>query len=655
MGSSSLLESEEELAEGQPQAPHEANLAYGVSVIKKLAKHLTQGPGVYRMKSEDGTVLYVGKAINLQKRVTSYTHPERLALRIQRMIALTRDMEFLLTANEVEALILENNLIKTYHPPYNVLLRDDKTYLEILIRQDHPFPQIIKHRGTHRRDGVYFGPYASAQAVYETMNMLERVFLLRNCSDSVFKTRSRPCLQYQIHRCSAPCVGKVSEEDYRQQVNTAIAYLEGESSGFLKAIEVEMNEAALARQYERAAVLRDRMRALTQLGNRQTMQGINLKNADIIVLAEAGGVRAVQTIFYRGGRHNGSHLHFPKHGKELTSDEFLFAFMGQFYQDWPPPPEILLSEQPSEASLLCEALTSLAGRKVTLHIPQRGERRQLLLQAKQNALEGLNRQLAQTNSQKIMLEKLAELCGIPHNLQRVEIYDNSHLSGENPIGAMVVAGAEGFMKNAYRTFNIRAPQTEDNIDQPNQAVAESLATFRTADDYAMMKQVMMRRFGRALKEADAAWPDLVIVDGGLGQLAMAQAAFEELGITERVYLLAIAKGVDRNAGREKLFLPDEEEPIELAHDDPLLYFLQRLRDEAHRFAIGTQRQRRRKSNFTSPLDEIIGIGASRKRQLILHFGSARAVAGAGVADLMRLPGISKSLAEAIYDHFHPKG
>ena len=678
--------SEQEEVPLDPQMAR-SRLERGAQIIRSYIKHLTTGPGVYRMIDKNNQVLYVGKAIALRKRVASYTRPARLPLRLQRMISATNSMEFLLTANEVEALLLENNLIKRFRPPYNVLLRDDKTYVEILIRQDHDYPQIMRHRGSHKVKGKYFGPYASSAAVSETLNLIERIFMLRNCSDTIFKGRTRPCLQYQIKRCSAPCCGKISASDYQRTVQEAITFLNGQDQKLGDGLRTQMDEAANNREYERAASLRDRIRALTQLQASQDINNAISGDADILAISTAGGQAAVQSIFYRGGRHNGNRVHFPTRGSsgrgssedEENSSALMAAVIGQLYHDLVPPPLLILSHLPDQADLLQDALSRLAGRRVKLEVPKRGARHRLIRHAITNAADALGRRLNERASQAQLLQKLREFTGISTPVNRIEIYDNSHLGGVNPIGAMVVAGPQGFEKPHYRTFNIK----QDLSPEPDHPVAQIQKNTETADDYAMMREVMIRRFRRALKEqansdlsdedslnpaeADMSpsqvWPDLVILDGGLGQIHAAIEALTPLDFSPEhpfPFLMAVAKGPERNAGREKIFLFDPSSqtkdvrgPISLPENDALLYFIQRLRDEAHRFAIGTQRKRRHKSTFHSPLDEVAGIGAKRKRQLLLHFGSARAVAGAGLEDLKQMEGISQAMAQRIYDHFHP--
>lgn len=640
------------------------SLARGEGVIKSYVKHLTDGAGVYRMLDIKGKVLYVGKAKSLSKRVASYTRGQGQSLRIQRMIAATYSMEFMLTQNEVEALLLENNLIKHYRPPYNVLLRDDKTHLELFISNDHEFPQITRHRGARRKKGQYFGPYAGANYVHQTMNLLERLFLLRNCSDSVFENRKRPCLQYQIKRCSAPCVGYIDAASYQENIKRAVDFLRGQSQSLTGVLETEMQQAASDRDYEKAASLRDRIRALMHLKTDQDVNGKIEGDADIIALAELNGQMAVQVVFYRGGRHNGNQVYYPKHERNMDAEAFLEAFMGQLYQTISPPAQILLSHPVAGDGLLESALGEVAGHKVHLKQVKRGDKFQMVMAAEQNAKAALARKAAGDHIRREHLNQLGALVGLNHNIERVEVYDNSHLSGTNPIGAMIVAGAAGFDKPSYRSFNIRKDM--DAKTAKSIAVQDRVTS---DDDYLMMREVMTRRFSRLIndykrdqldqnnsKSALPPIPDIVMLDGGLGQLSAATDALNALSLPENLpnppKLIAVAKGVDRNAGREKLFIPGQP-PLELPFDSPLLYFIQRLRDEAHRFAIGTQRKRRKQGNFENPLDQIEGVGSVIKKRLMLHFGSAREVAGAGIKDLKLIPGVSTALAQKIYDFFHP--
>ena len=635
------------------EAPNKTanRLEAGADIIRGELKRIGNEPGVYRMISKDGEALYVGKAHNLRKRVTNYTHVARLPVRLQRMVAETASMEFVTTRNEVEALLLENNLIKRLMPRYNVLLRDDKTFPDILIRGDHDYPQIVKHRGARKTKGDYFGPFASAGAVNRTLNVLQRAFLLRNCSDGVFRNRSRPCLQYQIKRCSAPCVGYISKEEYAETVENAKAFLTGRSQEVKDRMVREMEEASAELDFERAAQLRDRVRAMAHVQSSQDINVEGVGDADILALYQDGGQSCIQVFFYRGGRNNGNKAYFPSHDKTMEADELIAAFLGQFYENRPPPKEILLNIEPIERELLEGALAVKADRKVSIHVPRRGGKRKLIEHAETNAREALARRLAESSSQRRLLDGLAELAGLEPGISRVEVYDNSHIQGRQPVGGMIVASPDGFAKKEYRKFNIRGdlePETDRPADPDDPASG--------GDDYAMTREVMTRRFSRILKEdpdrTSGTWPDLVILDGGKGQLSVAEEAFAELGITDDVPLMAVAKGPERNAGRERLFLPGKSAPVMLPPRDPVLYFIQRLRDEAHRFAIGSHRVRRAKDQARSPLDEIAGIGAKRKKALLLHFGSAKAVSRASVEDLQKVEGISRSVADKIYGHFH---
>lgn len=623
-------------------AARRGRLADGIETIKGYLAKLGSDPGVYRMLGREEEPLYVGKAHNLRKRVATYTRPERLPIRIQRMIAETVAMEFVTTASEVEALLLENNLIKRLAPRYNVLLRDDKTFPDILIRGDHPFPQIVKHRGARKTPGDFFGPFASAGAVNRTLNVLQRAFLIRNCSDGVFRNRSRPCLQYQIKRCSAPCVGYIDEAGYAASIAMAKDFLNGRGNQVRDRLVAEMQSASDALDFERAAQLRDRVKGLALVQSQQDINVEGVADADVIALAVHGGQTCIQVFFYRGGRNNGNRAYFPSHDRHMEPDLVLAAFLGQFYENRPPPRDVLLSDTPAELALLAEALTLRAERKVVLAVPQRGGRRTLVDHAKTNAKEALERRLAEGASQRRLLDGLGTLAGLDDPIERVEVYDNSHIGGTRPVGGMIVAGPEGFEKAHYRKFNIRTA----GADKEESA----------GDDYAMTREVFRRRFARALKEdperTSGTWPDLVIVDGGKGQLSAATEALEEMGLVDSVPLMAVAKGPERNAGRERIHFPGRDQ-IMLPPRDPVLYFIQRLRDEAHRFAIGSHRQRRAKDQSRSPLDEVPGVGARRKRALLLHFGSAKAVARAGARDLAQVDGVSAALAKRIYAHFHP--
>ena len=612
----------------------------GVDVIKGYLKTLPGDPGVYRMINHDGDVLYVGKAKNLKKRVSNYANPGRQSIRIQRMINQTRSMEFVTTHTEAEALLLEANLIKKLTPRYNILLRDDKSFPYIMITGDHAYPQVLKYRGTRKRRGEYFGPFASAGAVNQSLAILQRAFLLRSCTDAVFASRTRACLLYQIKRCSAPCVDITTGEAYARLVDQARSFLTGRSKTIQKQLAEEMQVLSDSLQFEEAAVLRDRIKAMTNIQSHQDIQAPNIDEADIIALHLEAGQACVQVFFLRAGANYGNRAYYPAHTADAPPEQIMEAFLGQFYANKIPPKLILLSTDVLEKRVLTDALSERAGRRVHLSVPSRGDKRNLVGLALENARKALNRRLVESTSQRQLLDGLAEKLGLDHAPDRIEVYDNSHISGTNAIGAMIVSGPEGFIKNAYRKFNIKA-------------VGED-TEFQAGDDYAMMREVLTRRFSRAQKEdpdrSGGQWPDLVLIDGGAGQLSATLNVFGELGITD-VGVAAIAKGPDRNAGRERMFLPDRA-PFTLDSRDPVLYFLQRLRDEAHRFAIGTHRARRAKGMKRSPLDEIQGVGGARKRALLHHFGSARAVSEAGLADLEAVDGISRSIAERVYGWFH---
>ena len=633
---------EKQKFELEAELPPDGAIASGVAVIRAMVKTLPGNPGVYRMVNTAGDVLYVGKARNLRARVTNYTQLVGLSNRIRRMVAETARMEVVTTHTEVEALLLEINLIKTLMPRYNVLLRDDKSFPYIHLRSTHAVPQLTKHRGARNEGGEYFGPFASAGAVNRTITALHRAFLLRSCSDSIYQSRTRPCLQYQIKRCSAPCVDRIGATDYLALVDQARAVLTGHSRDINARLVASMTAAAETLDYETAAVIRNRIRALAHIQAHQDINVEGLVDADVIAAHQEGGHTSIQVFFFRAGQNWGNRAYFPSHDKTLGIDEVLAAFIGQFYDNKPPPPLLLLSHDPAEAELLGEALSTRAGRKVTLLAPQRGDKKKLVEHAMTNAREALGRRLSESSTQQKLLAGVATALGLDAPPCRIEVYDNSHIQGTHAIGAMIVAGPEGFMKAAYRKFNIRgegaAPGTE----------------FKPGDDYAMMREVLTRRFHRAQKEdpdrTGGQWPDLVLIDGGPGQLSVVEEVFVELGIDD-VQLVAIAKGPDRNAGRERFFVPGQA-PFSLEPKDPVLYFLQRLRDEAHRFAIGTHRARRTKAITVSPLDEIAGIGPGRKKALLHHFGSAKAVARAGQLDLEAVDGISTTVAKKIYDHFH---
>ncbi len=615
------------------------NLEQGVAAIRNVLKTLPRRPGVYRMLDARGDVLYVGKARALKNRVTNYTQVAKLPKRLQRMVSQTRSMTIITTRTEAEALLLEAQLIKRFRPPYNVLLRDDKSFPFILLREDHAFPRVQKHRGARRAKGQYYGPFASAGSVNRTLNALQKLFLLRSCSDGFFESRTRPCLLYQIRRCSAPCVGRISEADYAELVSDAKAFLAGRSTGVQERLGRQMGEASDKQDYELAAVYRDRLRALTYVQGSQTVHSEGLGDADVFALACKAGSVCIQAFFIRGGQNWGHRAFFPAHTNDVPEAEVLSSFLVQFYEDVPPPKRILVDRELPDAALLEEALSEKAGRKVGIELPKRGKRAKLMEQAHRNAEEALDRRMAETATQTKVLRELADTFELAEVPKRIEVYDNSHIMGTNATGAMIVAGPEGFRKNNYRRFNIKRADTTPG------------------DDFAMMREVLERRFARLEKEdperASGEWPDLLLIDGGKGQLSAACEMLEEAGVHD-IPVVAVSKGPDRNAGRETFHMPGGRE-LTLPPNSALLFYLQRLRDEAHRFAIGTHRQKRAKSLTMSSLDEVPGIGPSRKRALLMHFGTARAVKGAALEDLERAPGISKTIARQVYDHFHPAG
>ncbi|MFC5443314.1 excinuclease ABC subunit UvrC [Rhizobium halophytocola] len=630
----------------------DANGLKGQELIGEFVKQLPNAPGVYRMFDAAGEVLYVGKARSLKKRVGNYAQGRVHSNRIARMVRETTNMEFVTTRTEIEALLLEANLIKRLRPRYNVLLRDDKSFPYIMLTGDSRAPAIFKHRGARARKGDYFGPFASASAVGRTINSLQRAFLLRTCTDSVFETRTRPCLLYQIKRCSGPCTNEVSEEGYAELVQEAKDFLSGKSQNVKETIAGQMNEAAEDLDFERAAVYRDRLAALSHV---QSHQGINLasiEEADVFAIHHEGGLTCIQVFFFRTGQNWGNRAYFPKADPQLTGAEVLAAFLGQFYDDKPCPRQILLSEPIEEQELLGLALSERAGHRVQVAVPQRGEKKDVVDHVLSNAREAHGRKLAETSSQGRLLTGLAETFGLSPVPRRIEIYDNSHIMGTNAVGGMVVAGPEGFVKNQYRKFNIKSTD------------------ITPGDDFGMMREVMTRRFSRLLKEeglpdrsgaapspeeaADApfpAWPDVILIDGGQGQMSAVRKILDELGIRDVVTAIGVAKGADREAGRERFFM-DGKPDFSLPPRDPVLYFVQRMRDEAHRFAIGTHRARRKKEMVKSPLDEIAGIGPTRKRALLQHFGTAKAVSRAAMNDLMAVEGISEAVARLVYNHFH---
>lgn len=617
------------------------SLDRGAALIRRLGNMLPETPGVYRMLDENGDALYVGKAKSLKKRVCTYANVNKLSVRLKRMVAETHDMMFVHTHTEVEALLLESNLIKKLKPRYNVLMRDDKSFPYIMITGDHDFPLLTKHRGAHKRKGNYYGPFASGAAVNRTIITLQKAFMLRNCSDNVFSGRKRPCLQYHIKRCTAPCVGYVSKEDYAEQIRQAMAFLSGKSSEVQEGFARAMQQASDAQDYETAAAFRDRIQALTAIQARQDINIKNMGDVDVLGLYKDGAKSCIQVFFFRGGQNFGNRAYFPRHTAEDEPAAIMSAFLAQFYENKPVPPEIIVSHDLEEKDLLEEAFGTRNGapRRVRITRPQGGARKRLVDFVIRNARDALEREQLKLAGEKALLEKVAALFGMADIPERIEVYDNSHISGTNMTGAMIVAGPEGFRKNAYRKFNIKRADA--------------------SDDYGMMREVMARRFARLNdagkkpeREDDfAAWPDLVLIDGGKGQLSAVMDVLEDMGIADRLTVVSIAKGPDRNAGREKFFMPGRD-MFQLPENDPALHYLQRLRDEAHRFAIGAHRTRRAMAISSSPLDGIPGIGAKRKKALLHHFGSAEAVRQAGLRDLQQVPGISKSVAETIYGFFH---
>ncbi|RWC96333.1 MAG: excinuclease ABC subunit UvrC [Mesorhizobium sp.] len=643
--------------------PHagDADGMVGAEVIQTLVKRLPNAPGVYRMMNAAGDVLYVGKARSLKKRVTNYAQGRFHTARIGRMVRETATMEFVVTRTEIEALLLEANLIKRLRPRFNVLMRDDKSFPYILLTGDHVSPGIYKHRGARSRKGDYFGPFASAGAVGRTINSLQRAFLLRSCTNSFYENRTRPCLLYQIKRCAGPCTGEISHEDYAGLVAEAKDFLSGRSLKVKTEISTAMQQASEELDFERAAIYRDRLAALSHV---QAHQGINpqtVEEADVFAIHQEGGQTCIQVFFFRTGQNWGNRAYFPKADPALEGSEVLGSFLAQFYDDKPTPRAVLLSLAVEEQELLAEALSTRAGRKVSISVPQRGEKKDLTDNALQNAREALGRRLAETSTQARLLTGFAETFGLAKPPVRIEVYDNSHIMGTNAVGAMVVAGPEGFVKNQYRKFNIRSTE------------------ITPGDDFGMMREVMERRFSRLLKEhgdvqpssevaaaevedetaddlvggngAFPAWPDVILIDGGQGQMTAVRKILADLGIEDRVAAIGIAKGQDRDAGRERFFVRGRDS-FTLPVRDPVLYFVQRLRDEVHRFAIGSHRARRKKEMVKSPLDEIAGIGPGRKRALLLHFGTAKAVSRAAVEDLVKVDGISEQMAKLVYNHFH---
>jgi excinuclease ABC subunit C len=643
-------------------------LALGRAVIANYARHAPSSPGVYRMIDGKGDVLYVGKAKNIRKRIVAYTRPTSYDPRIERMIAATAALEFLSTATETEALLLEANLIKRLRPRFNVLLRDDKSFPYILITADHWAPQILKHRGAHTRGGKYYGPFASVGAVNRTITALQRAFLLRSCSDGFFESRTRPCLLHQIKRCSGPCTREIDFAEYGELVREANAFLSGKSQAVKDELATEMEKASATLDFERAAIYRDRLAALSAVQSHQDINPRGVEEADVFAVHQAGGFSCVEVFFFRTGQNWGNRAYFPKADRSLSAGEVLGAFLAQFYDDKPCPRCIFISHEIEERALLAEALGTKSGFKVEVSVPQRGEKKDLVDHALANAREALGRKLAETSSQGKLLAALAEPFGLPLAPRRIEVYDNSHIQGTNAVGAMVVAGPEGFQKNQYRKFNIRS------------------ADLVPGDDFGMMREVLSRRFKRLISEAprlpvdapapalpaqdgavagepgeigagadaeeDSPWPDLVLIDGGRGQLTAAQETLAALGITD-LPLVGVAKGPDRDAGLETFFMAGRE-PFKLKPRDHVLYFVQRLRDEAHRFAVGSHRVRRRRDIREAGLQEIPGIGPTRKRALLHHFGTLKAIERAALEDLAKVPGISAETARKIYDFFHQR-
>jgi len=609
----------------------------GIEIIKSYLKNLGTNPGVYRMVGKDEKVLYIGKAKNLTNRVKSYTNLKNLSHRIAKMVTLTHTMEFVTTHTEVEALLLEANLIKRYKPHYNILLRDDKSFPYILIDTSHKSPQVKKHRGAKKPDGYYFGPFASASAVNASLNILQKAFSLRTCSDSIFNSRSRPCLLYQIKRCSAPCVGKISDQDYNALVGEARDFLSGKSATIKTRFTKKMERASDDKQYELAVVFRDRLKALAAIQSRQGTTDGRLGEADVISAFQSGGQTCIQVFFYRAGQNWGNKAYFPRHDKDQQIDEVLPAFISQFYDNKLPPKRILINSSIKQKTLLEQALTLKAERNVKITVPQRGSTLMLVQMAQKNARESLEQKVAETSSQAKLLNGVAELFDLEAPPARIEVYDNSHISGTSALGAMIVVGSDGFDKKSYRKFNIKSKD------------------LTPGDDFGMMREVMTRRFKQQLREdpdrTAPTWPDLLLIDGGKGQLSAVVGVLEDLGLTD-IPVVAIAKGPNRNAGREDFYIRGKS-PFKLPPNDPVLYFLQRLRDESHRFVIGFHRSKRAKNMHKSLLDGLPGVGVVRKKALLLHFGSAKVVSGAATHDLRKVNGISNALATQIYDYFHP--
>lgn len=624
-------------AGGEEREGADSNPSIGVDVIRRMLRTMPLSPGVYRMLNVKGEVLYVGKARVLKNRVTSYTRLSALSDRIRRMVSETASMEIVTTHTEAEALLLEANYIKRMKPRFNILLRDDKTYPWLVMTTGHDFPQVTRYRGKITKDMEHWGPFASAWAVNQTIALLQRVFLLRTCSDSVLESRKRPCLLYQIRRCSGPCADRISRDDYRELVRQASDFLSGKDSRLHDELVAAMEKAAEHLDYEAAAVVRDRIRALAQMQEASVINPSSVRDGDVISLWQEAGQVCIQVFFIRGGRNNGNRACFPVHARDEAPGDILAAFLGQFYDDKPVPPLLLVNHDVPEHELIEEALGLQGGRKVSIVKPQRGERRDVVVHAERNAREALERKLAESAGQVRLLEGVARIFGLDAPPARIEVYDNSHIMGTHPYGVMIVGGPEGFERRAYRKFSIKGPVTP-------------------GDDFAMMREVLQRRFARALKESEAgdtsSWPDVLLIDGGAGQYSAVKGVLDDLGVTD-VTLVAIAKGPDRDAGREWFFM-EGREPFQLEPRDPVLYYLQRLRDEAHRFAITTHRAGRSKTLVTSELDGIPGIGPGRKKALLNRFGSARGVREAGLPELEATSGINKELARTIYGHFHPE-
>jgi len=661
------------LAEPEESEPAPGTVAMGRAAITRAIRHAPNGPGVYRMIGSDGGVLYVGKAKSIKRRIVAYTRPAGLTARIMRMVAATAEMEFVSTGTETEALLLEANLIKQLRPRFNVLLRDDKSFPYILITRDHGAPQIAKHRGARNRPGDYYGPFASVWAVNRTINALQKAFLVRSCSDSFYESRTRPCLLFQIKRCAGPCTGEIDHTAYAELVEEARDFLSGRSRAVKEQLAREMEQAAEELEFERAAALRDRLAALSAVQGTQGINPRSVEEADVFAIHQEGGATCVQVFFFRTGQNWGNHALYPRADRALEIGEVLESFLAQFYEDKPCPRLVLLSHDIAERELLEEALSTRAGHRVEVAVPKRGEKRELVEHALQNAREALGRKLAESASQARLLEELARAFELPAPPRRIEVYDNSHIMGSNAVGGMIVAGPEGFAKSQYRKFNIRSTE------------------LTPGDDYGMMREVLTRRFSRLLKEnpreaapptgdeaapladplsgpplpagereeeaepsdaASTAWPDLVLIDGGPGQLKAAQETLASLGLTG-VPLVGVAKGPDRDAGRET-FYREGQAPFRLEPRDPVLYFVQRLRDEAHRFAIGSHRARRKKDITQAGLQEIPGVGPTRKRALLRHFGTLKAIERASLADLEAVPGVNAATARAVYDFFHAR-